>query len=110
MMMMANLNGTFIAYRPQWKDGDVWRDIAYKQLFGNAAIPARGFHFPLLFGGICQEVWLCGEAQAWAIAWTFAAEYEAVKPGSIEVRIQPYDVSFKIDYSPKLENDDGKTT
>ena len=94
---MSDMNGTFVAYRPQWKDGEVWKNVEYKQLFG------RGFHYPLIFGGICQEARLCGEAQAWAIAWTFAAEWEAVKPRSIEVRIVPYDVKYRIEYAPKPE-------
>lgn len=97
---MSSINGTFIAYEPQWKDGDAWKRIDYKQQFGTAATPARGFHYPAENGGICQQAWLCGHAQAQAIAWAFACEWEAANFKHVEVRILPQRVKFTIDTEP----------
>ena len=56
-----------------------------------------GIPFPMMHGGILSECWLLGEAQAHAVAWKFAADYEATHYRMPEVRIVPYEVKYSIE-------------
>lgn len=82
--------GTFTGYLPEaynMKD-DEWVEIPIHP--SEAGIP-----FPRRNGGVLQQIFLCGHAQAQALAWGFAAQGE--KEGkTIKVRIQPYEVVYDI--------------
>ena len=93
-------HGTFVAYQPQYLKDSKWIPIPIRLI--DSAL--GGAKFPLIFGGICQEIWLCGEAQANAIAWGFAAEWEAVNPSSVHVRIVSFDVKFNIEAKVRESN------
>lgn len=87
-------NGCFTAYEPEYKnENGEWKPINVVQLTPNQR---RGIEFPLLNGGILQQIYLCGRAQAYALAWSYASDVEANTYRTVEVRVVEYDLEYSI--------------
>lgn len=104
---MGHQTGTVDGYRPEFKDPltEKWKAIHFKNEHVVHGGIVAGIPYPALCGGVLQEVYLCGHAQAQTLAWGFAANYEAVHAVSIEVRIVRYKVKYTIEYEPAETND-----
>jgi len=96
---IRSTRGRCIGYKPQWrflKKGDAeefaWKDVPIKRV---PASEARGVPEPFEHGGILSTINMLGHAQAWALAWEYAAvaEQEGEK---VEVGICAYEVDFEI--------------
>ncbi len=86
-----------MGYSVEYKEAGEWRPLDMKIKHYPTGARVDGIPFPMLQGGFLSEAWLMGEAQAKAYAWMFAANYEAVHYGSIEVRIIPHRVKFSLE-------------
>ena len=94
-MSERELHGTFTAYQPMYFDDDrqKWRHISTRH---SPTTQAAGVKFPLCFGGLMQEIFLYGEAQANALAWGYAAECDALNGVAPDVKITPFKVKFDL--------------
>ena len=106
-LKMSHQSGTTKGYRSEFMDPltDKWKQIEWKQRYHPHGVSLEGVPFPLISGGILSEAWLMGYAQAQAVAWAFAADYEATQYRSIEVRIVSFDVKYSIEYEPTKTSD-----
>ena len=88
-------HGTFTAYQPMYFTAakQKWIHISVRH---SPTTHAGGVKFPLCFGGIMQEVYLYGEAQANALAWGYAAECDALNGFAPDVKIVPFKVKFDL--------------
>lgn len=102
-MSDSSRHGNFIAYLPEFDDPDTgkWEPVPTSRRTGGS-----GVKFPFDSGGICQEISMYGEAQAWALAWGFAAEWAATHYDHFKVRIVAYDVKFDIEATKRVEPDE----
>ncbi len=80
--------GTYTAYYPEWLKGKDWERIKITR--ASDGIPQPAWH-----GGINDAIYVCGYAQAKALAWEFAAMMES-EGRDIEVRAQAYEVVYDI--------------
>lgn len=96
-------SGTVSGFRPEWRprESEEWREIPYDISY----LQASGIPFPALSGGVLRQIGLCGEFQAKALAYTFAAEKEA-RIESCEVRV----VELKVEYQIRAKEVDGSHT
>jgi hypothetical protein len=83
-------------YVAQWRHegDDTWKSVPWhwSPPLGGVNIPAPHL---LQGGGVITTIGLLGQAQAWAVAWHFAAMAEAEGRG-IEVRLQEHAVHYEI--------------
>src|SRR4030067_2262915 len=84
-------SGEFIAYQPEWLDGEEWKRIPTSRTPFNGGVPD-----PLLFGGIVSTINLFGYAQAWALAWTYSA-FAMANGQEVKIRVQAFDVKYNIE-------------
>jgi hypothetical protein len=96
-------SGTTKGFKPQYKDerGE-WKPIEINRMYHTHGAVVTGIPAPMMDGGILSHVWLYGEAQANALAWGFAADYEATHYRACEVRIVPWAVKYSIEYEPEV--------
>jgi hypothetical protein len=81
--------GTYTAYEPEYeKEDDKWEVIPTYQ-------DPLGVPVPAYCGGITKELGLFGRAQAWALAWQFAAHAEATGR-QVRIRVAQYEVKYDI--------------
>jgi hypothetical protein len=106
---MSYISGTMKGYAAQYRLGDkaVWKPIEYKIANPPQGAVVEGIPFPLIGGGILREAWLMGHAQARALAWTFAANWEATHYGPVEVRVVAHDVKYTIEHEEVPEKGGG---
>lgn len=113
------MSGTFSGFKPQWKHGgifgesinkrtlkmeggDEWTDVPFVIHPGGMEIALPdgtrvpvGIPFPRFQSGVLATIYLCGHAQAMALAWSFAAHVESAG-GEIEVRAEEYRLTYDI--------------
>lgn len=86
--------GTYTAYEPEYEDKNGnWHRVPTVDLpepYSSLGVPQ-----PRYCGGISHEIGLFGRAQAWALAWAYAASAEATGK-EIKVRVAQYDVRYDI--------------
>lgn len=102
---MSNRSGTTVGYTAQYRESkdDKWESVPIKHGYSGQGETVRGIPYPALCGGILSECCLMGEAQAKAVAYGFAASYEATHWHDLEVRIVPHVVKYSLEFSPKDE-------
>ena len=91
---VSSLHGTTPGYEPQWRErsDEPWQKIHWARATNKPGVP-----FPLHCGGILQSAWHLSHAQAQAIAWQFAAEWESKCYSKIEVRVVERSIRYAID-------------
>ena len=122
------MSGTMHGYEPQWKHatpfssitnkkflnlegGEDWTSVKYAVHRGGLFIRlpdgseiAVGIPFPRAMPGILETIGFCGEAQAMALAWTFAAYVQAAG-GDVEVRAKSMEIVYEMKARPTSPKD-----
>lgn len=107
MSSIRQLSGTLVGYQPEYQDSETgkWKPIKVGQLHLTRGSIVEGVPYPSIYGGILQEAFLCGRAQAHALAWDFAANWEVVHFHEVEVRITPFDIKYSVEVLEKEQPD-----
>lgn len=89
--------GAYVAYLPEYLDvtDGKWKRVPTHK-------SAHGVPQPLACGGINTELDLCGNEQAWALAWSFAAAHQA-QGIELEIRVAVFDVVYDLRATRKDE-------
>jgi hypothetical protein len=87
--------GQYAAYLPEYEtDEGKWEEVPTVEL--KLPYAALGVPAPVRCGGITKEIGLFGRAQAWALAWKYAADEEATTGREVNIRVAQYEVHYDI--------------
>lgn len=112
------MTGKLFGWKPQWRHavlwaapnkkflkldgGDEWTNVQYTVVRGGLSIRMPdgsevlvGVPFPQVLPGILETIGFCGEAQAQAMAWNFAAQVQAAG-GEVEVRAECHEIVYDL--------------
>ena len=102
---VPNMSGKMRGFEPEYRydtfesaDGPTftkWKKVPWTR----EAFPVIGQPYPRLFGGVLDTIGLLGKAQANAIAWSFAAQQDAIGK-EVEVRVVEYEIEYSIKARP----------
>jgi hypothetical protein len=96
---MPTQGGTTSGWKPQFLSADGWKDIPLSDGRGRLDdVPDGAFCH-----GIRSTMYLCGYAQAQALAWAFSAHSEAQTRKPCEIRVVEYRIHYDIKCYRALE-------